>query len=367
MSTPRSAPSADVNDRRLGALLGAAVGDAYGTTLEFTAPPAARWTPPLTGPHVEILGGGPFGVVAGQITDDTQMACCLGATLAEHGHAPPSAAALDALAGRYRAWVACAFDAGNQTRNALNALERHPPSRAGFIAWEASGGRAAGNGALMRAAPLGALPDPATRRAWALADAGITHADPRCLLANVAYTDALAAGIAGADAQGMVDAARAGLDVARADAPSMSPLPADDARWGAAHADLHLDLDAADRADPWLNGEAGPPAGWPPGPGGGLHLAGSMQGFVRVAFRVAFWQLRHADDWRVALVDTVNRGGDADTNGAIAGALLGSRWGASAIPSTWRARVLDANPRAPWGPTGSWHPRVLVAGATLSG
>ncbi len=357
-------PSADVLDRRLGVLLGAAVGDAYGTTLEFTGPAPAPWAPALTGPHTDVVGGGPFGLVAGQITDDTQMACCLAATLAEHGAAPPSSAALDALAARYTAWVAEAFDVGNQTRGSLHALKRHPPSRAGFAAWDASGGKAAGNGALMRAAPLGTLTDPTIRRAWALADAGITHADPRCLLANVAYADALAAGVGGADAAGMVEAARAGLDVARAEAPTRSPLPAGDARWAAAHADLHHDLDAASRADPWLNGEATPPAGWPSGAASGLHLAGSMQGFVRVAFRVAFWQLRHAADWRAALVDTVNRGGDADTNGAIVGALLGARHGASAIPAAWRARVLDANPRAPWGASGPWHPRVLVGEPT---
>lgn len=65
-------------DRYQGALLGLAVGDALGTTLEFKA----RGT---FAPQTTIVGGGPFGLTAGQWTDDTSMAMCLAESLVEHG------------------------------------------------------------------------------------------------------------------------------------------------------------------------------------------------------------------------------------------------------------------------------------------
>ena len=64
-------------DRALGCLLGVAVGDALGTTLEFTNAPPRPFSPRLRGPHRDVTGGGPFNVVPGQVTDDTQQACAL--------------------------------------------------------------------------------------------------------------------------------------------------------------------------------------------------------------------------------------------------------------------------------------------------
>src|SRR5262249_38705405 len=92
---------------------------------------------------------------------------------------------------------------------------------------------------------------------------------------------------------------------------------------------------------------------------GEVHLH-RHEGYVRVAFRLAFWELLHAPDLRAGLIDAVNRGGDADTNGAIAGALLGARHGADGIPASWRERVLgalagDAGPLATL-----YHPRELL-------
>jgi ADP-ribosylglycohydrolase len=83
-------------------------------------------------------------------------------------------------------------------------------------------------------------------------------------------------------------------------------------------------------------------------------------GIVRVAFRLAFWHLVHTASWRDALVDVASRGGDADTNAAIVGALLGARDGARAIPPAWLERVLAATQRGPtdWGD--AHHPRHLV-------
>lgn len=65
---------------------------------------------------------------------------------------------------------------------------------------------------------------------------------------------------------------------------------------------------------------------------------------MRVAFRLAFWELFHALSFEAALVAVVNRGGDADTHGAITGARLGASRGEAHIPSRWHTTVLPAAP-----------------------
>ncbi len=63
-------------------------------------------------------------------------------------------------------------------------------------------------------------------------------------------------------------------------------------------------------------------------------------------FRNALWQLVHAPNLEEAVVDTVIRGGDTDTNAAICGALLGAVWGRKAIPDQWTECVLNCRPAA---------------------
>jgi ADP-ribosyl-[dinitrogen reductase] hydrolase len=90
-----------------------------------------------------------------------------------------------------------------------------------------------------------------------------------------------------------------------------------------------------------------------------LNLQGTA-GFVRVAFRLAFWHLLHTMSWRDALVDVASRAGDADTNAAIVGALLGSRDGVSVIPREWIDRVLAATQRGPADWAEAHHPKHLL-------
>jgi ADP-ribosyl-[dinitrogen reductase] hydrolase len=76
-STASSGLDAGQVDRARGALLGLAVGDALGTTLEFSR----RDTLPH---HTEMTGGGPFRLRPGQWTDDTSMALALADSLIQH-------------------------------------------------------------------------------------------------------------------------------------------------------------------------------------------------------------------------------------------------------------------------------------------
>jgi ADP-ribosylglycohydrolase len=332
--------------RARGALLGLAVGDALGTTLEFAKPLAPPFPALTSGPHRDIAGGGPFGVAPGQVTDDTQMATCLATSLRARGGYD----AADAAA-RYVTWSKVAFDVGRQTRAALAELARGAtPADAGQIIWVGAGDerRPAGNGSLMRTAPIGVrfATDARGRRAASLADSAITHFDPRCQLACAALNGAVAAALVGAarNAAGLAAAARHELAEAERLLARSDRVPAGARR--AARADLDADLALAASDDPGLYGPE-------------LHLH-ETQGFVRVAFRLAFWEALHAPDLESALVDVVNRGGDADTNGAIAGALLGALHGEEAIPGRWREPVLEALAGDP-SPFGTlYHPRALL-------
>src|SRR6266850_912344 len=128
-----------------GALLGLAIGDALGTTNEFERLAAPPFPELATEGLSDLVGGGPFGLKAGQVTDDTQMACCLYASLASLGHFDASDAA-----ARYVAWSDVAFDIGNQTSSSLSVVAGgESPLDAGRIVWLKSGSQAAGNGSLM--------------------------------------------------------------------------------------------------------------------------------------------------------------------------------------------------------------------------
>ncbi|MEO8704451.1 MAG: ADP-ribosylglycohydrolase family protein [Kofleriaceae bacterium] len=335
-----------MSDRARGALLGMAVGDALGTTYEFERMTQPELPALATGPATDVVGGGPFGLVAGQITDDTQLAVCLARSLHAHG-------TLDVadLAERFVAWRTHAFDIGSQTRASIDRLEAgEPASSAGLAVWRSTERRAAGNGSLMRTAPIGVAyaPGDALINA-AIAESLITHADPRCALACAAFDSAIAAAIAGPlDGRAMVEVARASLTVAHAKLRAAWHGDALDlAAADQAAIDLASDLDAALATDPELYSST-------------LHILRTA-GFVRVAFRLAFWHAVHTPAWRDALVDTASRGGDADTNAAIVGALLGARDGAGAIPSAWVDRVLAATQPGPQEWADAHHPRHLLA------
>ena len=337
--------SAARTDRVRGALLGLAVGDALGTTHEFQVIEQPPYPALALGPATDIVGGGPFQLAPGQVTDDTQLAVCLARSLAEHGRLE-----LEDVARRYVEWSVHAFDVGNQTRAAILGLRRgEAASSAGLAVWRQSGRRAAGNGSLMRTAPLAIALGDVDRTSLidaAIAESMITHADPRCLLACAAFDAVIAAMVADSGIS-PVDVAR---DALRTGARRLGDLwvdPTDRDHLERARADLESDLDAAGSESPDVYRRE-------------LHLHGTA-GFVRVAFRLAFWHVMHTRPWRDAVVDVSSRGGDADTNAAIVGAFLGARDGASAIPARWVERVLGATQPGPAEWADAHHPRHLLA------
>ena len=335
-------------NRARGALVGMAVGDALGTTLEFSSPRAPAFPNLATGPLREVVGGGPFHVAPGQVTDDTQLACCLAASLLARGGFDA-----DDIARRYVEWMPKAFDIGSQTSSSLrNCRDGMAPLEAGRAAWGGPDHPNAGNGSLMR-----------HRADCDLLRARCGPAPPRVArgLRHHPLRSAMPPGLRRvqrghrprdrrrprADAGG---AARGGQERAAV----RGGLPARGAR-GGGEVDRRRPGGAEDRSDaaeiddPGLYGAAG------------SHIH-RQQGFVRVAFRLAFWELMHVASFEETLVDVVNRGGDSDTNGAIAGGLLGACHGESAIPVRWSKVVLAALQDGPPGPwRDAYHPKVLMA------
>ena len=89
-----------------------------------------------------------------------------------------------------------------------------------------------------------------------------------------------------------------------------------------------------------------------------IGLDGWDMGYTLKAMQVALWCARRATDFEEALVAVVNAGGDTDTNGAVAGAVLGARFGFDAIPRRWCDRVAEL--RADRDAMAAWADRLMA-------
>ncbi len=294
-------------DRARGALLGLAVGDALGTTLEFTGP-LDPFTPRIT----QIVGGGPFGLPPGGWTDDTSMALCLGQSLVACGGFD----ARDQIERYVRWWrqgensvTGRCFDIGNATSAALRRyLDVGDP-----FAGDPSPS-AAGNGSLMRLAPVSlAAASEAEAVEWAGLQSRVTHAAREAVDACRFYARLLWRAADGVPRAALID-------------PSLG-------------ADLDLaPAVAAVAAGSYLR--AMPPA-----------IQGS--GYVVRALEAALWAFYHSTSFETGAILAVNLGQDADTTGAIYGQIAGAHYGAAGIPATWRALIL-------------WHDQIMTLADDLA-
>ncbi|OBJ57431.1 ADP-ribosylglycohydrolase family protein [Mycobacterium asiaticum] len=294
-------------DRACGVLLGTAAGDALGAGYEF-GPSLAPDVP------VDMIGGGLGPFKPGEWTDDTSMAIAI-AEIAATGVDLRDEQAQDYIVERWHDWARTAKDVGNQTRSVLTAAGRQGISaksaREVSAALHKRTGHTAGNGSLMRTAPVALAyltdEDALVEAARALSD--LTHHDTdagdACLLWCCAVRHAVLTG--------NIDA------------------------W------IGLDRLDGERRDLWASrlneAEASPPA----------HFA-AKNGWVVAALQAAWSAIVHtpvpvddcaagvfrADHLRLALETAVRGGHDTDTVAAIAGGLLGAADGASAVPSRWR-------------------------------
>lgn len=184
-----TAPKQDYIYRARGALLGLAVGDAIGTTVEFK--PRGTFKP-----MTDMVGGGPFQLEPGQFTDDTSMALCLAASLIEKGFD------LNDQMTRYTRWAnegymssnGRCFDIGIATRAALQRFQRNGNPLAG-----STDPQSAGNGCIMRLAPVPIRyahePERAVR--FCEEQARTTHQAPECLAASRLFGELLVRALRG--------------------------------------------------------------------------------------------------------------------------------------------------------------------------
>lgn len=300
---------AGFSDRVAGVLVGAAAGDALGAGYEFTRPdPQAV---------IEMIGGGAFDWAPGEWTDDTSMALAI-ALAAMHGPGID----MDAVAAGFVRWFdSQPPDIGNQTRKVLSA---RPASARDMqkVAMSLTG-RTGGNGSLMRTAPvaLAYLDDAGECVAAAGRIGRLTHCDEHAVEACQMWTYAIRHAVLDADFGGVREYVN-----------------------GAPHAQYWTArLDEAER---------GTPADFPD------------NGWVVHAVQTAWWAITTTDSsgpehLPMALRACVRAGNDTDTTAAIAGGLLGARWGASAVPAGWRA-LLHGYP----GLTGADLPDLALRIAT---
>ncbi|MDN3351265.1 ADP-ribosylglycohydrolase family protein [Actinomadura sp. DC4] len=285
--------TSEQRDRAAGVLLGAACGDALGVPYEFAAQPSGA---------PEMVGGGLGPYEPGEYSDDTQMQACV-AEVAARGHGLLSELALDGIAVRFMRWYReGASDIGAQTRQVLEAVDAGTSSemRRAAAAVHRRTGRSAGNGSLMRTGVV-ALPyldDVAAMAEAARLVSGLTHFDDLAGDACVLWCS----GVRRAVLSARFDGVREGLAL--------------------------LPPDRRDRWAAWLDeAEAAPPDRFSP------------NGFVVPALQAAWSAIRRTSTLPDGLVAAVRAGDDTDTVAAIAGALLGARHGASAVPPEWRAAV----------------------------
>ena len=293
-----------IRDRAVGAFLGLAVGDAVGTTLEFRGRDAQERVD-------DMVGGGPFNLSAGEWTDDTTMALALADSLAECG-------TLDCrdLMDRFVRWwkegeyscTGSCFDIGNTTSAALSRYVRTDNPIAG-----SAESRAAGNGSLMRLAPVALRywDDRALLDATAAEQSRTTHGSEEAVDACRAFAELLADAIAG-----------------KARTEVLAPRS----------------FDGAPAVARILSGS------WR----GLARQKISSSGYVIDTMEAALWSVARTSDFRGAVLLAANLADDADTVAAVTGQLAGALYGLSGIPDDWLDRV-------------AWKDRLLDVADRLTG
>ncbi|MBN1933544.1 MAG: ADP-ribosylglycohydrolase family protein [Anaerolineae bacterium] len=271
-----------IRDRILGCAVGAAVGDALGMPLEFGPARSANAL-------VRDMQSGR--IPAGRFTDDTEMALALAESLL--AHRPLDA---DDLAWRFMAWQqANPPDIGIHTRNVLSRIASGTSWRDAVQAVQGQNPDSAGNGSLMRCWPVAVAcrHDLGRLLADSRLQSEVTHPHAECVAA-CAWANAAIYHLFHGCSRG--EALAAALDDA------------------AAPESLRRVVDEAPRLPRSL-------------------LASS--GWVRHTLQSAVWGLTTTHSFEEAVVQVVNLGNDADTAGAVVGALAGAAYGFAAIPARW--------------------------------
>lgn len=318
--TPMSPTNEQRLSRTLGGLLGVHCGDSLGATLEFSPWSEIKKQYP-NGLH-EIIGGGSFNWPAGHATDDTDLTRAVllayldyeehksKQTEGSQGFEIAKAAADYALKWRDGDWPdrkqgSRPVDIGNATAEGLQHYKTYKNTKK-----SGAGIGSAGNGSLMRCIPTGLFASPEGRREESIAISEFTHNDPRCTVACAAYNEIVAALVHGETPE---EAVEIGEKVGK-------------------------DLKCKEVVDTIRVGKTLPLAKIAnEGTIGDVKFTPS--GYVLSSLKLAIAALLDERSFEEVLVDVVRIGGDADTNGAIAGGLLGARDGIEKLPERWLEKL----------------------------
>ena len=277
--------------RAQGCLLGQLAGDSLGSLVEFEDAGTIREMYP-NGVR-ELADGGVWDTLAGQPTDDSEMALALARSIVRN-----EGFAIDDIRASYVRWRGSGpFDIGTTTACGL-AGDPILDSQA--------------NGALMRVSPLGIVGwrmEPDALAKLAAEDAGLTHPHRICQQVNGLYATAVA------------EAIREGLDPKTLH----ERMCARAAQWNVDDAIQERIEEAVTRRPPEYY---------------------DKMGWVLTAFQNALYELLHAPTLEEGVIETVHCGGDTDTNAAICGALLGAVHGRNAMPEQWMSRIVKCRPTA---------------------
>lgn len=269
-----------IQARAIGAYLGLAVGDALGATVEFMTPREIR---DQYREHREMSGGGWLRLRRGQITDDTQMSLALGGSILRQGGVEALA-----VAEAFSDWMrGKPVDIGHTVRRGIAQYRR-----TGVPVMEESE-FAAGNGACMRCLPIALLTLGAaveTVNALNQRQAHVTHNNPVSDAGSLCVIRMVQAAILGGDKR-----------------------------------DLRGLADALVAAQPAFAYDR--------------KRCENPGGFIVETLRAVLQSLFATDGFEAALVEVVNRGGDADTTGAILGMIAGALYGPDSLPTRWTRQL----------------------------
>jgi ADP-ribosyl-[dinitrogen reductase] hydrolase len=280
--------------RVIGSMLGLALGDALGAPFEFLR---GRNIPnPI--PAFELPW---MGLPPGSTTDDTAMARNLTRSLVERGGLDE-----DDLIRRHVEWIASdPPDVGAITGRVLRRVQRgEDAATVAREVWEQRGPEvSAGNGSVMYCAPLGLAyaHRPAELLALAPKLSALTHYDGRCQTAVLAVTLTVAALVRGEEPTAAVT----------------EVLSSVEEREGGEELEYLVEV-----------------------AGGARAIDGPDQGFCLFTAGVALQALLREGDFETEVRRVISLGGDTDTNGAVAGALLGAREGVAGLPSEWLSNLV---------------------------
>jgi ADP-ribosyl-[dinitrogen reductase] hydrolase len=268
----------EVRDRARGAFLGLAVGDSLGAPVEFMTRGeiSAKY-----GVLREMVGGGWLRLRPGQVTDDTEMALCIARAIVSHQRWD-----LGAIAENFARWLRSRpVDVGDTCRRGIRDFMLKGQTETPYNQSDA------GNGAVMRLLPVALFTagDDDLLARYAIAQARLTHNHP--------LSDAACVWLGRLIQMSFSCYSKSRLR------RELEPLLAEHPQF---------------RFDPY---------------------PGLATGYVVDTMQTVFHHFFRGKDFETCLVGAVNQGGDADTTGAIVGALAGAYYGEEGIPRRWLKKM----------------------------